>query len=226
VKPCNVTRRAAVLLVVVVTMTGLVMVAPADASSTYISTLQQAARSLPVTTEVRSGYARTKFRMWVDADHDGCDTRDEVLIAEAMKHPKIGASCALTDGRWFSYYDRKYTDDPSTFDIDHVVPLAEAWDSGARTWTSGTRQRYANDLGDPRPLVAVTAHANRSKGDQDPAQWLPTYSRCRYIKQWIAVKIRWHLTVDRAERKVLVAMADSCAATRITVDRATVVKSS
>lgn len=195
------------------------------ATGTFSGTLREAARSLPVAAEVRNGYDRDKFHLWIDADHDGCDTRNEVLIAEAVTDPTVGSSCTLTGGRWFSYYDRLYTTDPSSFDIDHMVPLAEAWDSGARTWTSGTRELYANDLGDRRALVAVTAHANRSKSDRDPAEWLPTYSKCRYVRQWVAVKIRWHLTVDRAEKQTVVTKADSCANVTLTVKKATVVQS-
>jgi Lamin Tail Domain/Protein of unknown function (DUF1524) len=158
------------------------------------------------------------------ADGDGCDTRDEVLIAEATRAPEIGPDCSLSGGKWFSYYDKQSTTDPSTFDIDHVVPLAEAWDSGARAWTASTRKRYANDLRDPRTLVAVSAHANRSKSDQDPAEWMPTYHQCRYVKQWVAVKIRWHLTANRAEKRFLVSKATSCPRTRVKVTRARVAK--
>ena len=66
---------------------------------------------------------------------------------------------------------------------DHLIPLAEAWDSGARTWTTAKRQWFANDLGDARPLVAVTDDVNQAKGDRDPAQWMPTLERCRYVAE-------------------------------------------
>jgi uncharacterized protein DUF1524 len=132
-------------------------------------------------------------RLWVDADRDCRDTRDEVLAAESLVRVR---GCDIRAGRWRSYYDGVITRDASGFDIDHLVPLAEAWDSGARRWTAATRQRYANDLGDPRTLVAVTASVNRSKSDQDPAKWLPQLGRCRYVRQWVAVKTRWGLSVD------------------------------
>ena len=93
------------------------------------------------------------------------------------------------------------------FDIDHLVPLAEAWDSGAGGGPPAPGERYANDLGDPRTLVAVTASANRSKSDQDPAEWLPALGQCRYVRQWVAVKIRWSLKVDAAEKRALLARA-------------------
>jgi hypothetical protein len=79
------------------------------------------------------------------------------------------------------------------FDIDHLSPLAEAWDSGAWAWDADTRMRYADDLDDPRSLIAVSASANRSKGDQDPAEWMPPAASyaCTYITDWVAVKTRW-----------------------------------
>ena len=116
---------------------------------------------------------RDKFHLWIDADGDGCNTRNEVLIAEATTKPTIGASCTLTGGRWHSYYDNADWTLASDLDIDHLVPLAEAWDSGARNWTAAQREAYANDLGDARDLVAVTDNVNQAKGDRDPAEWMP-----------------------------------------------------
>ena len=97
---------------------------------------------------MRTGYSRDLFPHWIDADGDGCSTRNEVLIAEADDPVTVGTAAALSGGRWFSYYDRVSWTDPGRIDIDHLVPLAEAWDSGARTWTRRTRQAFANDLGD------------------------------------------------------------------------------
>lgn len=212
-------------VVPLLTVTGPATAAPvAPATSAYQGTVREAARSLTRAKEVRRGYDRDKFRLWVDADGDGCDTRDEVLISEATNRPDVGEACALSDGRWRSYYDKVTTTDPSTFDIDHMVPLAEAWDSGARTWTAGTRERFANDLRDKRSLVAVTASSNRSKSDRDPAEWMPQAGRCRYIREWVVVKLRWRLSVNKAEARKLVARADACPSRTITVQRAKVVR--
>ena len=191
--------------------------APAHAAETYSAPLQTAISGLPVATEVRTGYTRDQFRHWVDADGDGCDTRDEVLIAESLDPVTVGSSCSLSGGRWYSYYDRRTWTDRGRIDIDHLVPLAEAWDSGARTWTAGTRERYANDLGDPRTLIGVTDSVNQSKGDQDPAEWTPQYGTCRYVRQWVAVKHRWRLSVNRAERRTLRSLSSGCGNARITV---------
>ncbi|MDQ0771550.1 hypothetical protein QF026_000016 [Streptomyces aurantiacus] len=93
-----------------------------------------------------------------------------------------------------------------------MVPLAEAWDSGASAWTAARRQAYANDLDADRSLVAVTARTNRSKADQDPADWQPPLAdaRCTYTADWVATKLRWQLTADDRERAALTELAASC----------------
>jgi hypothetical protein len=98
-------------------------------------------RDIPVRAERNAGYDRAKFNLWIDADGDGCDTRDEVLIAEAVHGPQVGSGCDVGRGLWLSRYDRLRVHNPSNLDIDHMVPLAEAWGSGARRWTANTRQR-------------------------------------------------------------------------------------
>lgn len=181
--------------------------------------LHVAPRRLEVAPEVRRGYDRDLFVHWT-AQGEGCDTRDRVLLDEARSAPTVGAGCSLSGGRWFSYYDGETVEDSSALDIDHMVPLAEAWDSGARRWRDGRRERFANDLGDRRSLVAVTASTNRSKSDQDPREWLPERRTCRYLREWLAVKLRWSLTVDRPERRFLVREVRGCADRRLRVVRA------
>ncbi len=182
--------------------------------------LHAAVRQLPIARETRRGYDRDRFRHWVDADGDCRDTRDEVLAAESRVQV---SGCDVRSGRWLSYYDRRSWTDSGDVDIDHLVALAEAWDSGARRWNARTRQRFANDLGDRRSLVAVTDNVNMSKSDRDPAEWLPQFGQCRYVREWTAVKMRWSLRVDRAERRALVRRADRCANTRLRVREARVV---
>lgn len=196
--------------------------APAWAATSYSASLRTAVSSLTVAVEVRTGYSRSLFPHWIDADGDGCNTRYEVLIAEAVTAPTIGSGCTLSGGRWYSYYDNAYYTVTSDLDIDHMVPLAEAWDSGARLWTTSRRQAYANDLGDPRPLVAVKDTVNQAKGDRDPAEWIPPYApaTCRYIGEWVATKIRWGLTVDSTEKSALTGYANSCPDVTITVSYA------
>ena len=159
-------------LVALVAATGLTGVAaPASAASTMST--RYLLNHLENGREHVAGYDRAKFRLWVDADGDGCDTRDEVLISEAQIKPRIRSGCELRRGRWFSRYDGVATRDASTFDIDHLVPLNEAWQSGAWTWSPATRRAYANDLGYQASLIAVSAHSNRSKGDREPQDWMP-----------------------------------------------------
>lgn len=200
---------------------GGLMAPPAAAApgDTVTTTLYDAVRSLPVADENRTGYDRDLFRHWVDADRDGCHTRAEVLLEEAIVPPMVGTRCALAGGVWHSYYDGVEQTDPRALDIDHMVPLAEAWDSGASAWSAQDRQDYANDLDDSRSLVAVTARENRSKADQDPAEWMPTdpAAHCRYLGEWVAVKTRWALTVDADEALALRDMTAVCPNALLTV---------
>lgn len=211
--------RAVVTAVLTAALSGTVLgLAPAPAhAATYSAPLSQAVADLPVATESRAGYSRDLFHHWVDADGDGCDTRDEVLVSEAEEAPSVGSSCALSGGRWFSYYDGVSQTSASALDIDHMVPLAEAWDSGAGSWSSADREAYANDLGDHRTLVGVTAAENRSKSDQDVAEWLPAQQQCRYLREFVAVKHRWGLSVDSAEKSAMSSLAEGCDDTTITV---------
>ncbi|MBO4160773.1 MULTISPECIES: HNH endonuclease family protein [Micromonospora] len=203
--------RAAATIPTAVLAATLGLAHPAEAAG-YSAPLTTAVAGLPVAAENRTGYSRDLFPHWIDADGDGCTTRNEVLLAEAVSAPTVTGTCTLTGGRWYSYYDDASWTATGDLDIDHMVPLAEAWDSGARTWSTSRRQAYANDLGDSRPLAAVTDNVNQSKGDQDPASWLPPYAaaRCRYVTEWVATKIRWRLTVDSVERSALTSLAGGC----------------
>lgn len=156
---------------------------------------------LRVEPEFVGGYDRGLFRHWIDASGNGCDTRREVLIAESVTPVSVGSGCSISGGQWYSAFDEVTTTDASSFDIDHVVPLKEAWDSGAHGWDSGTRQRFANDLGFAGSLIAVSASSNRSKGASDPAEWLPPNRSywCVYLVTWVEVKIRWNLSADSSE---------------------------
>lgn len=196
-------------------------VAPAQAAPETVS-LRSAVAELPVAEESRTGYERSLFPHWIDEDRDGCNTRKEVLISEATTAPTVGARCVIEGGQWYSYYDNVSWTEQTDLDIDHMVPLAEAWDSGASQWTTARRRAYANDLGDERSLVAVTDNENQTKSDQDPATWVPPYApaRCRYIGEWVAVKLRWHLSVDAPEKTALTTWANDCPDTTITVTTA------
>jgi len=201
------TRAFAALLIATVGAS-LLVATPAHAQQRDILSLL---RTLTVTPESSTGYDRELFPHW-DYLGDDCDVRDAVLIAEARRGPVTGDACPVGAGRWFSAFDGVTVRDPSELDVDHLVPLAEAWGSGARTWSTSVREEYANDLGYAKSLIAVTASSNRSKGDQDPAEWLPprTAYRCTYVASWIGVKYRWRLTIDAREEAALRVLATNC----------------
>ncbi|WP_031173670.1 HNH endonuclease family protein [Streptomyces durhamensis] len=186
----------------------------------YTVPLAAAVHELPVAAEVRDGYQRTSFKHWNAGKNpsDGCNTRAEVLLAEAIDPPQVLPGCKLSGGRWWSYYDSKWITSAAALDVDHMVPLAEAWDSGASQWTAARREAYANDLDVPTSLVAVSAAANRSKADQDPAQWLPPTAEvtCRYISEWVGTKLRWGLTADAVELEALDQLAGACPGRTVT----------
>lgn len=154
----------------------------------------------------RDGYDRDRFRHWIDADRNGCDTRCEVLARQ-----RIDSLPGLPDGGWLSIYDGYSTDNASEFDVDHLVALSEAWDSGAAAWDDARREAFANDL-DSGQLVAVTAATNRSKSDRDPAEWQPPNrdAWCEWATAWVGVKAKWDLTVDRAEVSALRNILQGC----------------
>lgn len=166
---------------------------------------------LTVANEVGAGYDRDLFRHWIDDDGDDCDTRQEVLIRDSQSSPQIDPyRCKVLAGDWFSPYDGAMWEDPSDVDIDHVVALKEAWDSGAWQWSAEKRRAFANDLSDSRSLMAVTDSVNQSKGDRDPSQWMPPRRdyRCTYISLWLSVKARWSLSVDPSEAGMIRALLD------------------
>lgn len=156
-----------------------------------------------------TGYSREHFPHWTQQGGD-CDTREVVLKRDGT-HVVTGSACKVTGGQWLSWYDNKQISDPTTLDIDHMVPLANAWRSGADAWTDDKRSQFANDLTRPQ-LLAVSATTNRAKGDQDPSQWKPPYRGywCQYAQRWIAVKQYWRLTVTEAEKAALVDMLGTC----------------
>jgi hypothetical protein len=159
---------------------------------------------VPVAEEHIGGYKRSLFKHWIDANKNGKDTRAEVLIAESLVSVRFSSTGkTVSTGKWLSLYDGETWTRASDVDVDHVVALAEAWRSGAWKWSSSRRQSYANDLGVAWTLRAVTDNVNQSKSDDDPTYWLPPLesATCVYLTEWVAVKIRWKLTVDAEERQ-------------------------
>ena len=205
----------------VVTQAPVSVAPPTEAPITQPPTTQPQATQPPapsdpvglrIEPEYVGDYDRDLFADWYDADRNGCNTRKEVLIAESLDPVQIGPGCTITGGRWFSIYDNVETIDSSKFDIDHMVPLSEAWDSGAWNWNADQRKHFANDLDQPFFLIAVTASSNRSKSDRDPAEWMPPNANyhCEYVRIWIEIKRAWDLSVDQAEHNYLAQKLASC----------------
>jgi uncharacterized protein DUF1524 len=187
--------------------------APANAVPPNIPAASTAASRLNTLTVAaeshHASYNRDLFPHWITVT-GSCNTREQVLKRDGS-NVVVNSSCAATSGSWRSPFDGATWTNPSDVDIDHMVPLAEAWSSGAWAWSTPQRQTYANDLGGPE-LWAVTDNVNQSKGDQDPASWQPPLAsfRCTYARAWIQVKWYYQLTVDSAEKSALNSMLATC----------------
>ncbi|SCF66753.1 HNH endonuclease family protein [Streptomyces sp. Ncost-T10-10d] len=181
------------------------MPTPVSASTarTYLSELTVSAEGSS------TGYSRDKFPHWI-TQSGTCNTREVVLKRDGTNVTQ-DSSCAAVSGSWYSEYDGATWTAASDLDIDHMVPLAEAWRSGASSWTTAQRQAFANDLTRPQ-LIAVTDNVNQSKSDQDPASWLPsrTAYRCTYVRAWVHVKHYYNLSVDSAEKSALQSVLNGC----------------
>ncbi|MFF8843940.1 HNH endonuclease family protein [Streptomyces sp. NPDC015127] len=208
-------RRIAVLAATsALAATGLLATAPAAQAAPPTPVSASTARSylsqLTVSPEGSStGYSRDLFPHWI-TQSGACNTREVVLKRDGSNVAQ-DSSCAAVSGSWYSPYDGATWYAASDVDIDHIVPLAEAWRSGANSWTTSKRQQFANDLTRPQ-LIAVTDNVNQSKGDQDPAEWLPSVTsyRCMYARMWVHTKYYWNLKVDSAEKSALQSILNGC----------------
>ena len=156
--------------------------------------------------EAKNEYDRKEFGGWIDADRDCQDTRQEVLIRQSLIPVTYDVKgCKVVTGKWQCFFTGRVFTNPRQLDIDHFVPLKEAFLSGAKDWTREDKRKYANDLEHPYALIAVAAGANRSKGAKDPAQWMPPdpKSHCEYISRWIDIKESHGLNFDAEEVRFL-----------------------
>jgi hypothetical protein len=158
--------------------------------------------SIPIARETPEGYQRELFAYGSPVDEFGCRTRALVLIRDSLTPAQIDrVGCAVVAGDWRSPYDGVVWQDPGEVQIDHVVALKEAWDSGANAWDAARLSAFANDVDDPRTLRVVTGDVNAAKGDKDPVNWLPPdpAAVCPYLADWVAIKARWGLSMDESE---------------------------
>lgn len=145
-------------------------------------------------------YDRSAFKHWSDPDGNGCDAREDALAA-ALQLTLTDGQCDVA-GEWVSIYDGEATSDPSSFDVDHIVPLAEAWRSGADRWNDERREEFANDQ---QNLLVVSASSNRSKSDKGPDEWLPpnVEFHCLYVERYVSVKTKYDLRISKVERRAI-----------------------
>lgn len=155
------------------------------------------------------GYSRDEFPTWSDQG-EGCSTRETVLKRDGQD-VQVDEDCYPTSGSWFSVYDEVTTSDPSEATIDHMVPLKNAWISGAQEWTLDEREAFANDL-EHTQLIIASQSSNSAKSDQDPSEWKPENTEywCTYARAWIDVKYVYQLTITDAEKSALGEMLGTC----------------
>lgn len=164
---------------------------------------------LAVQPEQRHGYDRGDWPHWGSGRAgDGLNVRHEVLADESWC-PVTVRDGYVTGGCWWSVYDQLWVQDPAALDVDHIVALQEAHDSGGFAWDVAAREAFANWH---RGLVAVSSATNRAKSAADPAGWLPDSGpvRCAFVRSWLQIKHAWALSVDADERAALQDAISDC----------------
>ncbi len=156
------------------------------------------------------GYSRDAFDVWA-GQPDGCTTRQDVLARDGEDVVEGDDGCQPASGSWYSAYDDTTVTVVASATIDHVVPLADAWRTGADQWTAAQRKAFGNDLTDSQ-LIIASSSSNSSKGDQDPSEWKPpnTAYWCTYGEQYVSVKYAFDLFVTTDEKAALGDLLDAC----------------
>lgn len=173
------------------------------AARSALRTLVRAAQPAPVPPYDRAAFGHS----WTDPDRNGCDGRQDAL-AEWLAQPVARGSCVVS-GELIDPYTGARVSVPQQVDIDHVVPLKEAWRSGASAWTPERRLVFANDL---RHLIPSLNSANRQKADKSPEKWMPQRAYwCSYARVYVGTKSWYGLTVTAPEAQVLEAALNTCA---------------
>jgi hypothetical protein len=187
------------------------------ATKSQYETALAALNKLPVKGRApKTGYSREQFPHWKDPDKNGCDTRNDILKRDLTKvvFKADTNNCKVVFGSLLDPYSNKLisfdlSKSASTIDIDHVVALSNAWQTGAFQLTPTQRSNFAND---PLNLLAVDAKLNRQKGDGDAATWLPPYKsyRCSYVARQVSVKSKYKLWVTAPEKSAISNLLTSC----------------
>jgi len=159
-------------------------------------------------------YDRKLWKHWSDADKDCQDSRQEVLIRDSDIPVTFTdeKQCRVATGQWTCPYTGEIITDPSKVDVDHMVALNDAHGSGGWAWSSDQRERFANDLENPKHLLATSQYGNRSKGARGPDEWLPPLesARCQYLQDWMKVKEGWELGMSESESGIITYMVKIC----------------
>jgi hypothetical protein len=162
----------------------------------------------------KTGYARSQFPHWSDPDRNGCDARNDTLKRDLTNITyKVGTrECKVIAGQLLDPFSGKvitFSTSKVVIDIDHVVALSNAWQTGAAYFDKGKRSQIAND---PLNLLAVDSKLNRQKGDGDAATWLPPSKafRCEYVARQVAVKAKYGLWVTKPEKVAIGKILSTC----------------
>jgi hypothetical protein len=187
------------------------------ATKSQYETALKTLNKLPVKGRAaKTGYSREQFPHWKDPDKNGCDARNDILKRDLTKvtFKADTNNCKVISGKLLDPYSNKLisfdlSKSASTIDIDHVVALSNAWQTGAFQLTLTQRTNFAND---PLNLLAVDYKLNRQKGDGDAATWLPPYKsyRCTYVARQVSVKAKYKLWVTAPEKSAISNLLTAC----------------
>ena len=159
-------------------------------------------KELPDSSSVGK-YNRKSWKHWIDKDSDCLNTRHELLKARSLVPVTTNKKgCRVLRGKWADYYYDEFITDATKIDIDHVVPLKHAFDSGGRSWSAEKKKRFAND---EENLVITLASYNRKKGSSSITKWLPINKKYagKYVKKWLKIKKKYGLVVSKEEMEVM-----------------------
>lgn len=201
-------RRIVILLLVATVLAPDSFAAQQETAIEGLNSLQVKGRA------AKTGYSRSQFPHWSDPDRNGCDARNDTLKRDLANITyKVGTrDCKVIAGQLLDPFSGQaliFSSEKSTVDIDHVVALSNAWQTGAAYFDKTKRSQIAND---PLNLLAVDAKLNRQKGDADAATWLPPAKsyRCEYVARQIAVKIKYSLWLTAPEKSAMSKILASC----------------
>ena len=196
--------------------------AQAESATTALSVIEQ---QVTKGRAAKTGYTRAQFgQTWADVDRNGCDTRNDILKRDltSITYRAKTRNCVVESGTLIDRYSGETINfvkgniSSMEVQIDHVVALSNAWQTGAFKLTADQRKALSND---PLNLFAVKGRLNSQKGDGDAATWLPPLKsfRCSYVAQQIAVKAKYSLWVTAPEKAAMVSILAKCPTQKVPV---------